>query len=151
MSISGRTPTEQVHYYYGIPRGGRGIAALYRDHLLNSEGKLTQCSAEHYKHFAPNINNRDVTNKARIHNNKYNVAQLATRAAGREHAAHAKLLNRSFPYLLLRRLADKRGCFSSNPAFRWRRVHSAAKSQAHFSDSTASLSVHFPARSPSIH
>lgn len=58
--------------------------------------------------------------------------QLATRAAGREHAAHAKLLNHSLPYLLLRRLAGKRGCFSSSPAFRWRRVRSAAKSQGAF-------------------
>lgn len=57
---------------------------------------------------------------------------INTQLAGREHAAHAKLLNHSLPYLLLRRLAGKRGCFSSSPAFRWRRVRSAAKSQGAF-------------------
>lgn len=101
--------------------------------------KLIQCSAERSKHFAPNINSYSVTNKQ---TNRETITINRTRPWNN---ARAKLLKRCFSYLLLGRLAGKRGYFSSNPAFRWRRVHSGGKSQAHFTDGTG---VHFPAPRP---
>lgn len=99
--------------------------------------KLIQCSAERStfraKHQQLQCNKQ--TNRETITINR-------TRPWNN---ARAKLLKRCFSYLLLGRLAGKRGYFSSNPAFRWRRVHSGGKSQAHFTDGTG---VHFPAPRP---